>query len=103
LILTKIGFSLVVQLPEKCEYYRWQKAYLVELIDAGMIQVLQFEGGRVEDEAESRGMAPAVPTKNLQQKHPMEVKLEQMVYAVMFLAVLVVGLFGVVLGYMLKQ
>jgi hypothetical protein len=33
----------------------------------------------------------------------MEVKLEQMVYAMMFLAVLVVGLFGVVLGYMLKQ
>jgi hypothetical protein len=33
----------------------------------------------------------------------MEVKLEQMVYAVMFLAVLVVRLFGVVLGYMLKQ
>jgi hypothetical protein len=33
----------------------------------------------------------------------MEVKLEQMVYAVMFLAMLVVGLVGVVLGYMLKQ
>jgi hypothetical protein len=33
----------------------------------------------------------------------MEVKLEQMVYAVMFLAVLVIGLVGVVLGYMLKQ
>jgi hypothetical protein len=48
-------------------------------------------------------MAPAVPTKNLQQKHPMETKLEQMVYAVMFLVVLVVGLVGVVLGYMLKQ
>jgi hypothetical protein len=39
--------------------------------------VQQFEGGRVEDEAESGGMAPAVPAKNLQQKHPMEVKLEQ--------------------------
>jgi hypothetical protein len=37
----------------------------VELIDAGMIQVQQFEGGRVEDEAESGGMAPAVPAKNL--------------------------------------
>jgi hypothetical protein len=48
-------------------------------------------------------MAPAVPAKNLQQKHPMETKLEQMVYAVMFLVVLVVGLVGVVLGYMLKQ
>jgi hypothetical protein len=33
----------------------------------------------------------------------METKLEQMVYAVMFLVVLVVGLVGVVLGYMLKQ
>jgi hypothetical protein len=73
LILPKIGFfALVIQLPEKCDYYRWQKAYLVELIDVGLIQVQQSEGGRGEDEAESGGMAPTVPAKNLQQKHPME-------------------------------
>jgi hypothetical protein len=41
-----------------------------------MIQVQQSEEGRVEDEAEFGGMAPAVPAKNLQKKHPMEVKLE---------------------------
>jgi hypothetical protein len=33
----------------------------------------------------------------------METKQDQIVYVVMFLAVLVVGLVGVVLGYMLKQ
>jgi hypothetical protein len=33
----------------------------------------------------------------------METKQDQIMYVVMFLAVLVVGLVGVVLGYMLKQ
>jgi hypothetical protein len=41
----------------------------VELIDVDLIQAQQSEGARGEDEAESGGMAPAVPAKNLQQKH----------------------------------
>jgi hypothetical protein len=32
-------FALVVQLPERCGYYRWQKAYFLELIEADLIQL----------------------------------------------------------------
>jgi hypothetical protein len=87
---------LVVQLPERCDYYRWQKAYFLELIEANQIQLCPSEEGSDEGEVRSA-------TRNLQQKQHLEAKVEQMMYDMVFLGVLVVGLMGVLLGYMLKK
>jgi hypothetical protein len=58
--LAKIDFfPLVVQLPERCDYYRWQKAYFLELIEDDQIQLCPSEKGRDEGEVQSA-------TRNLQ-------------------------------------
>jgi hypothetical protein len=81
--LAKIDFfPLVVQLPERCDYYSWQKAYFLELIEADQIQLCPFEKGRDEGEVQSA-------TRNLQQKQHLEAKVEQMMYGMVFLGVVV--------------
>jgi hypothetical protein len=95
--LAKIDFfPLVVQLPERCDYYRWKKAYLLELIEADQIQLCPSEEGTDQGEVQSA-------TRNLQQKQHLEAIVEQMMYGTVFMGVVVVGLMGVLLGYMLKK
>jgi hypothetical protein len=95
--LAKIDFlPLIIQLPEQCDYYRWQKAYFLELIEANQIQLCLSEEGRDEGEVQSA-------RRNVQQKQHLEAKVEQMMYGMVFLGVVVVGLMGVLLGYMLKK
>jgi hypothetical protein len=68
----------------------------LELIQADQIQLCPSEEGRDEGEVQSA-------TRNLQQKQHLEAKVEQMMYGMVLLGVVVVGLMGVQLGYMLKK
>jgi hypothetical protein len=65
----------------------------LELIEADQIQLCPSEKGRDEGEVQ-------FATRNLQH---LEAKVQQMMYGMLFLGVVVVGLMGVQLGYMLNK
>jgi hypothetical protein len=71
------------------------KAYFSELIDADVIQIF-MEGRGEEEEAESSGSGGGA--RNLQQQHPMEAKVEQMMNVVMGLTASVVAFMCVGVG-----
>lgn len=57
-----VGFILLtcialdVQIPDKCEYYRWQRFYFKDLVDAKVIQVFHGQGDEQLDEQEEQSM-----------------------------------------------
>jgi hypothetical protein len=98
---SRLIICFYVQLPDKCDYYRWQRAYFLKLIDADVIQMF-VEGRGEEEEAESSGRGGGA--RNLQQqKHPIEAKVEQMMNVVMGLTALAIAFMCVGVGFMLKK
>jgi hypothetical protein len=97
--------QFVLQNPDRCKYYRWQKDYLDDLIGAKVIQVLDHD---LEHENPKEGQfvdfqplaQEAVPKKK--DKQDVEAKLDIIVKLVCVLFVLVVAIIGMILGRALK-
>ncbi|CAN6299506.1 unnamed protein product [Urochloa humidicola] len=87
-------------IANRCSYYKWQRAYLDDLVARRLVHLLPEES---EEEIEIGDEVESIPNRAAGTNgQNMEAKIEKLTKAVVFLSIIVVGFVGVLVGYLLK-
>ncbi|CAN6251478.1 unnamed protein product [Urochloa humidicola] len=89
----------------KCDYYRWQKEYLEDLVAAKVIRVFVPEQDEIQ-EVQSIHQIPATgspaPGAVVLQNNELKAKVEKLSQAMMFVGLLAVVFVSMAVGYAVK-
>ncbi|WVZ93019.1 hypothetical protein U9M48_039042 [Paspalum notatum var. saurae] len=83
-------------MPGRCPFYRWQKAYLAELVEKQLI-VIHPAVLEVEDDAPRNDAGAAIVGRNI-----LDEKVDKLIRIVQLLVVMIVAMFAIGVMYVFK-